>query len=175
VHACVRLSDMTILRFNSPTEPILLGLGFSCQGSKGGSKGLQERERAIERVWWVFALWVTKSVGQWLGVLLAFFTAEPARPINDHRLAFSMAEPARVAALLFLTILNSKASSPPVKSDGHSPKAELHKKLKGEAGRPLSETGTSCNGRFFDGCAFLLFSTPKLQVCPWSWMTTLRN
>jgi hypothetical protein len=34
------------------------------------------------------------SVG-WLGVLLAFSTAEPARPITDHRLAFSMAEPAR--------------------------------------------------------------------------------
>jgi hypothetical protein len=31
----------------------------------------------------------------WLGVLLAFSTAEPARPITDHRLAFSMAEPAR--------------------------------------------------------------------------------
>jgi hypothetical protein len=30
-----------------------------------------------------------------LGVLAAFSTAEPARPITDHRLAFSMAEPAR--------------------------------------------------------------------------------
>ncbi len=30
-----------------------------------------------------------------MGVLLAFSTAEPARPITDHRLAFSMAEPAR--------------------------------------------------------------------------------
>jgi hypothetical protein len=30
-----------------------------------------------------------------LGVLAAFSTAEPAWPITDHRLAFSMAEPAR--------------------------------------------------------------------------------
>ncbi len=39
----------------------------------------------------------TKSVdgwvGQWLGVLLAFSTAELARLITDHRLAFSMVEP----------------------------------------------------------------------------------
>ncbi len=31
-------------------------------------------------------------MGQWLGVLLAFSTAEPTRPITFHRLAFSMAE-----------------------------------------------------------------------------------
>ncbi len=34
-------------------------------------------------------------VGGWLGVLLAFSTVESARPITDHRLAFSMAEPVR--------------------------------------------------------------------------------
>ncbi len=67
----MRLSDTTVLRFNSPVEPVLLGLGFFYRGSKGGSKGPREREsdrarvvgvcvvrreRAIERVWWVFAL-----------------------------------------------------------------------------------------------------------------------
>jgi hypothetical protein len=32
---------------------------------------------------------------RWRGVLLAFSTAEPARPITDHWLAFSMAERGR--------------------------------------------------------------------------------
>jgi hypothetical protein len=49
----VRQSDTIILRFNSPIEPVLLGLGFSCRGNKGGSKGPQEKVRAIERTWWV--------------------------------------------------------------------------------------------------------------------------
>jgi hypothetical protein len=33
-----------------------------------------------------------------------------------------------------------------------------------EAGRPLSETRTSCNGKIFDECASLLFSTPEFQA-----------
>jgi hypothetical protein len=48
VRACVRLSDTTILRFNSPAEPFLLGLGFPVEGAREGVRD-RERERESDR------------------------------------------------------------------------------------------------------------------------------
>ncbi len=39
------------LRFEEWSERARLALGFFSRGSKGGSKGPRERERAIERDW----------------------------------------------------------------------------------------------------------------------------